>query len=196
MDANGGSLLNLPRGVSMFAWYALQIRAGLEKTASAGLRGKGYEEFLPLYLARRRWSDRVREVEVPLFPGYLFCRFDPFDRLVPVLTTPGVICTVSAGRTPIAVAEAEIEAVRRVVHSGLAAEPWPFLSAGCLVAIERGPLAGLEGVLTKFAGGHRLVVSVNLLQRAVAVQIDGACARCISKSTYPDPLTKALSFVA
>lgn len=178
----------------MFAWYALQVRAGLERIASAGLRGKGYEEFLPLYLVRRQWSDRIRNVEVPLFPGYLFCRFDPLDRLVPVLTTPGTIRIVSVGRTPIPVAEAEIEAVHRVVDSGLAAEPWPFLSAGCRVAIERGPLAGLEGILTRFAGAHRLVVSVNLLQRAVAVEIDGAWARRISTSTCPDPLVKAPAF--
>lgn len=180
----------------MFDWYALQIRAGQEKSVSAGLRGKGHEEFLPLYQTFRHWSDRVKQIEVPLFPGYLFCRFDPLDRLVPVVTTPGVIRIVSFGRTPIPVAEAEIEAVHRVVHSGLAAEPWPFLSSGCRVAIERGPLAGLEGILTRLAGGHRLVVSVNLLQRSVAVQVDSACARCIGMSTCPDPLRKAPALAA
>lgn len=178
----------------MFDWYALQIRAGQEKSVSAGLRGKGYEEFLPLYPTSRHWSDRVKKVDVPLFPGYVFCRFDPLDRLVPVVTTPGVIRIVSFGRTPIPVAEAEIDAVHRVVQSGLAAEPWPFLSSGCRVAIERGPLTGLEGILTGFAGAHRLVVSVNLLQRSVAVQIDRACARCIGTSPCPEPLGKAPAF--
>lgn len=177
----------------MFGWYALQVRTALGKIASAGLRGKGYQEFLPLYITQRHWSDRVKNVEVPLFPGYLFCRFDPLNRLVPVLTTPGVIRIVSVGRTPLPVEEAEIEAVHRVVDSGLAAAPWPFLSAGCRVAIERGPLAGLEGILTRFAGAHRLVVSINLLQRSVAVEIDRAWARCVSKSICCDSKTPAFT---
>ncbi|MBZ5678031.1 MAG: NusG-like protein [Acidobacteriia bacterium] len=178
----------------MFGWYALQVRAGMEKIASAALGGKGYEDFLPLYAVQRRWSDRVKEVEVPIFPGYLFCRFDPLDRLVPVLTTPGVSRIVSAGRTPIPVVEEEIEALHRIVHSGLVAEPWPFLSAGCHIAIDRGPLAGLDGVLTRLDGGHRLVVSVSLLQRSVAVQVDRAWVREISNTARPDLLSKAPAF--
>jgi len=178
----------------MFGWYALQIRAGQGKSVSAGLRGKGFEEFLPLCFSQRQWSDRVKNVEVPLFPGYLFCRFDPLNRLVPVLTTPGIIRIVSAGRTPIPVADAEIEAVHKVVHSGLVAEPWPFLNTGCRVAIDWGPLAGLEGVLARYSGEHRLVVSVNLLQRSVAVEIDRAWARCIGARTCIEPLSKAPAF--
>lgn len=178
----------------MFGWYALQARAGMEKIASAGLCGKGYEVFLPLYPVQRRWSDRVKEVEVPLFPGYLFCRFDPLDRLVPVLTTPSVSRIVSAGRIPIPVVEEELEAIRRIVQSGLAAEPWPFLRAGCHIAIERGPLAGLEGVLTRVAGGHRLVVSVSLLQRSVAVQVDHAWVRDIGSAARPRLVSKAPAF--
>src|SRR5690242_12383861 len=104
---------SLSGDASMFDWYALQVRTGMEKLASAGLRGKGYEEFLPLYRTQRRWSDRVKEIEVPLFPGYLFCRFDPLDRLIPVLSTPGVSRIVAAGKAPIPVAEEEMEAVSR-----------------------------------------------------------------------------------
>jgi len=178
----------------MFGWYALQVRAGMEKIASASLRGKGYEDFLPLYRVERRWSDRVKEVEVPLFPGYLFCRFDPLDRLVPVLTTPGVSRIVSAGRTPIPIAEQEIKDVHRIIQSGLAAEPWPFLNAGCHIAIERGPLAGLDGVLTREADGHRLVVSVSLLQRSVAVQVDRAWVRDISNTVPAGLLNQAPAF--
>ena len=174
----------------MFDWYALQVRTGMEKLASAGLRGKGYEEFLPLYRTQRRWSDRVKEIEVPLFPGYLFCRFDPLDRLIPVLSTPGVSRIVAAGKAPIPVAEEEMEAVSRIVQSGIAAEPWPFLSAGCHVSIERGPLAGLDGILTGTAGGDRLVVSVSLLQRSVAVQVDRAWVRVIHDTARPDLLHK------
>ena len=153
-------------------WYALQIQSRLAAVASATLRGKGFEEFLPLYSSRRRWSDRMKHVELPLFPGYLFCRFDPRDRLVPILTTPGVISIVSAGRVPIPVAEKELEAVRSVIRSGLAAQPWPFLAVGSRIYMEAGPLAGLEGIITSTDKIHRLVVSVSLLQRSVAVEID------------------------
>jgi transcription antitermination factor NusG len=161
-------------------WYALQIQSRLGRIASATLRGKGFEEFLPVYHSRRRWSDRIKEVALPLFPGYLFCRFDPRDRLVPVLTTPGVISIIGAGKTPIPVAEDEMEAVRSIVRSGLAAQPWPFLRIGSRISIDHGPLRGLEGIITKAGKVSRLVVSVTLLQRSVAVEIDGDWARPIS----------------
>ena len=151
--------------------------------ASAILRGKGYEEFLPLYCSRRQWSDRVKHIDLPLFPGYLFCRFDPQDRLVPVLTTPGVIGIVGAGKTPIPVAEEEIEAVRKVLRSGLAAEPWPFLGIGSRIYMEDGPLTGLEGIITNVDKTYRLVVSVSLLRRSVAVEIDREWARPILPGT-------------
>ncbi len=160
-------------------WYALQVQARLAAVASATLRGKGYEEFLPLYRARRRWSDRIKQVDIPLFPGYLFCRFDPHDRLVPVLTTPGVISIVGAGKNPIPVLEEELDAVRAILRSGLPAQPWPFLSVGSRIFIGHGPLAGLEGTITDAAKTCRLVVSVSLLQRSVAVEIDREWARPI-----------------
>jgi transcription antitermination factor NusG len=166
-------------------WYALQIQSRLGTTASTVLRGKGYEEFLPMYSSSRQWSDRVKKVELPLFPGYLFCRFDPSDRLVPILTTPGVIGIVSAGRTPLSVAETEIEDVRTVLRSGLAAQPWPFLGVGSRVYMEAGPLAGLEGMVTNADKIYRLVVSVSLLQRSVAVEIDREWARPVRSSCVP-----------
>jgi transcription antitermination factor NusG len=158
-------------------WYALQIQSRLSTVASNVLRGKGYEEFLPLYRARRRWSDRVKNVDLPLFPGYLFCRFDPLDRTFPVLTTPGVIGIVGAGRAPLAIPDDEIEAVRTVIHSGLATQPWPFLGVGSRIYMKAGPLAGLEGIITNADKVYRLVVSVTLLQRSVAVEIDRDWAR-------------------
>ena len=81
-------------------WYAVRIQSRLASVAAATLRGKGYQEFLPLYRSRRRWSDRFKELDLPLFPGYLFCRFDVTGRLLPILTTPGVIGIVGAGKTP------------------------------------------------------------------------------------------------
>lgn len=154
-------------------WFALQIKPRHEKMAAWALHNKGYEKFLPLYRSQRRWSDRIKELDVPLFPGYVFCRFDPEDRL-PVLTTLGVVAVVGMGKTPSAVAEGEIAALQAVVLSGAQATPWPFLEVGQAVRIELGPLAGLEGILTDFKNRQRLVVSVSLLQRSVAVEIDRA----------------------
>jgi transcription antitermination factor NusG len=161
-------------------WYALRVQSRLASVASDVLRAKGYEEFLPVYRSRRRWSDRVKHLDLPLFPGYLFCRFDPNDRMVPVMTTPGVIGPVSAGKSPVPVSDAEIEAVRTVLRSGLAAQPWPFLGLGSKVYLENGPLAGLEGIITNDDKIDRLVVSVSLLQRSVAVEIDRGWVRPVS----------------
>ena len=160
-------------------WYAVRVQSKFESIAAAAFRGKGYEEFLPLYRAKRRWSDRVKELDLPLFAGYLFCRFDVNKRL-PILTTPGVVSIVGAGRMPVAVSDDEIAAVKAIVRSGLPAMPWPCLAVGAHIVIERGPLAGLEGIALDVDRKHRLVVSVSLLQRSVAVEIDRAWARPIS----------------
>ena len=166
------------------SWYALQIQSKLGSLASATLCGKGYEAYLPLYRCGRRWSDRVKQLDRPLFPGYLFCRFDVCDRL-PILTTPGVISVVGAGKTPVPVDEEEIEAIRAILRSGLVAQPWPFLQVGSKVYIERGPLTGLEGIITNTDKVYRLIVSVNLLQRSVAVEIDREWARPVAKGMGP-----------
>src|SRR5258708_691118 len=96
-------------------WFALHVRSNFERTASTILRSKGYEEFLPTYRAKRRWSDRIKEEDFPLFPGYLFCRLDQHDRL-PVLSTSGVVQIVGIGKTPIPVAAAELEAIWRITR--------------------------------------------------------------------------------
>ena len=152
-------------------WFALRVRPRWEKIAAEILRNKGYDEFVPLHKSRRRWSDRYKELELPLFPGYLFCRLSP-DAHAPVLTTPGVLYFVGIGRMPLPIEDREIEAVRAILASGLAAEPWPFLRTGSTVRIDDGPLQGLEGILLQLKPRHRLVVSVTLLQRSVAVEID------------------------
>ena len=164
---------------SSLPWYAIRIRSRAEISVAAILRGKGYEEFLPLYRSTRQWSDRQKTVELPLFPGYLFCRLDMNDRILPILSTPGVIAFAGAGRTPVAIPENEIAAIQSIVRSGLAALPWPSLTAGANVLIERGPLTGVEGVTVKVDGKQRLVVSVPLLQRSVMVEIDRRLIRPI-----------------
>lgn len=178
----------LPR-TDQLPWYALRIQSRLGTVASTTLRGKGYQEFLPLYCSRRRWSDRIKEIELPLFPGYLFCRFDVSDRLMPILTTPGVIGIVGAGRTPVPLDDEEIEAVRAILRSGLAAQPWPLLSVGSKVYLERGPLAGVEGIITNTDKVYRLVVTVSLLQRSVAVEIDREWARPLADGMGPRAVT-------
>src|SRR5882762_6970779 len=157
-------------------WFALQVRSRYESFVAAHLDGRGYEWFLPLHKVRRRWSDRFKEIEQPLFPGYVFCRLNPLNRL-PILTTPGVFLIVGTGKTPVPIHETEIAAIQATVKSGLPSQPWPFLQIGQRVRIEHGALCGLEGILLDFRGRQRLVISVTLLQRSVAVQLDRAWVR-------------------
>jgi transcription antitermination factor NusG len=152
-------------------WYALQIRSRWEATTAGLLRGKGLETLLPTYTTKRKWSDRFKVVESPLFPGYVFCRFNVQNRL-PVLITPGVISVVGTGKTPIAVHEAEIRSIQAAIASGVQMEPWPYVEIGERVRIKDDVLDGMEGILTGFKGSHRVVISVTLLRRSVALEID------------------------
>ena len=156
---------------SHLPWFAVRVKSNYEKPVSAMLRGKGFEEFVPTYRSRRRWSDRVKLIDLPLFPGYLFCRLD-LDRRLPLLTTPGFLYLVGKGKTPEPVDEREILAIQSVIRSGIPALPWPAVTVGQKVRLERGPLRGVEGVVAKIADQHRIFVNVTLLQRAVSVQVD------------------------
>jgi len=153
------------------SWFALQVKPRRERAIAAALRGKGFEEFLPVYRVHHRWSDRIEELEEPYFPGYVFCRFDSTNRL-PILTTPGVQSILGIGKTPAPVPDSEIAALQTVVNSGCPAEAWPFLIVGQIVRIEGGSLSGLEGVLVERKSSSRVVVSVALLQRSIGVEID------------------------
>jgi transcription antitermination factor NusG len=159
-----------------FLWFALCVRTNHERVVSALLRSKGYEELLPLYRSRRRWSDRIKNTELPLFPGYVFSRFDINKRL-PILTTPGVQSIVGNGRTPVPVEEWEIENLRLIAGSHLQAEPAPYLTVGQKVRIEHGALEGLEGILVALKKPCRLIVSVTLLRRSVSLEVDETCVR-------------------
>ncbi len=164
-------------------WFALRTKPRHEKTTAQVLRVRGYVEFLPCCLARRRWSDRFKTVELPLFPGYLFCRMSPQNRM-PILNIPGVVGVVGFGRTPAPVDEGEISALQLIVKSELAVQPWPFLKAGQQVLIEYGPLSGLEGILLSLKKEHRLVVSVTLLQRSVAVEVESDWVKPIGPALW------------
>jgi len=159
------------RNHQQWPWFAIMARTGREKSSTLLLENAGYECLLPVSKYTRHWSDRKKEVEVPLFPGYLFCRMDPCNRL-PVLMTPGVIQIVGAGKTLIPVEEEEIVAIQRVVRNGLATMPWPYLQVGQVARIEEGPLRGMTGIIVRIKSGMKLVLSVSLLQRSVAVEID------------------------
>lgn len=165
-------------------WFALRVRPRTEKLVAEALRGKGYEQFLPLCRQKRQWSDRVAEVDFPLFPGYVFSRFDVTERQ-PIVTIPAVIQVVGFGKAPHPVDDGEIEALQALVRSRLALEPWPFTHVGRRVRITRGPLAGAEGLLEAVKSRHRLIVTVSLLQRSVAVEIPADSAWPASPREMP-----------
>lgn len=160
-------------------WFALQVRTRWESSTALLLSGKGYETLLPTYQTKKRWNGKIKQVSAPLFPGYVFCQFDALNRL-PILVTPGVISVVGRGRVPLPVEQREISAIQTVVESGLHAEPWPYLEIGQKIRIESDALSGLEGILINFKGNHRIIVSVSLLRRSVALEIDRSCVRPVA----------------
>jgi transcription elongation factor/antiterminator RfaH len=163
-----------------FPWYALQCWQRKENLIVAHLEGQGFECFLPKYKSIREWSDRKKEVEQPLFPGYLFCRFD-YTKRRPVVTTPGVLQVVGCGRTAVPIENDEIEAIQVAVASGIKSQRWPYLEVGEKVKIHTGKLNGLKGILVNFKGNHRVVLSVTLLQRSVALEVDLAWVAPLEK---------------
>ncbi len=151
-------------------WFALRVKPRAERCVAAMARYKGFEELSPVYQCRRRWSDRIKIVEQPLFPGYVFCRLNPQFRFH-ILTIPGALHLVGLGKVPVPIDDAEIRAIQALVRSGVRAEPWPFLDAGQRVRLEDGPLAGLEGIVLGDRKQQRIVVSVSLLRRSVSVEV-------------------------
>ena len=152
-------------------WYGVRVRSKHEQIASTVLIGKGYQPFLPSYKMSRRWTDRNKQTEFPLFPGYLFCRMGASDRM-PVLTSTGVVGIVGVGKTPEPIDETEIEAIRAILQSGLPVRPWPFVRPGDRVQVACGPLRGVQGIVERSPDQCRLVVSVQLLQRSISVELD------------------------
>jgi len=152
-------------------WYAVCTRHQHERVAARILADKAFEVFLPLYKARRRWQDRIKEISVPLFPGYLFVR-EGLDRWLQILNTTGVSSIVSCGGRPAAIPFSEIEAVRQIVESTLRLEPHPFLRSGDWVRVKYGPIAGVEGILLRKKNTARLVLSVEMLGKSAAVEVD------------------------
>jgi len=152
-------------------WFALRVKPHRERVVAAAARHKGFEEFLPLFKCRRRWSDRLKVLELPLFPGYVFCRLSEEDRFG-LLTIPGVVHLVSNGRVPLPIDDGEISALQTAIRSEIPVEPWPFLEVGERVKLSRGPLAGLEGFLVQVHDRQRVVVGLAVLKRSVAVEVE------------------------
>jgi transcription antitermination factor NusG len=153
-------------------WFAIQVKCRLEKTVGQVLRYKGYEQFLPTYTSYKRICAQEQEVEIPLFPGYLFCRLNASASGL-IVTTPGVVKIVGNGRTPIPVEAAEMEALQLVTSSRAKVRPCAYLAAGLPIKVISGPLAGLSGMLQESQNTRRVVVSINLLKRSTAVELEG-----------------------
>ena len=154
-------------------WFAAYTCGNHEKRVAEALTGKGVEHFLPLYESVRRWSDRKMRLQRPLFPGYVFVRIASQERLS-VQRVQGVVRLVGFNGQLAALPDDEIEILRRALTAQVSAAPHPFLAAGARVRIVRGPLAGLCGVTVRRKGSTRVVLSIELIQRSVVVDLDAA----------------------
>jgi len=155
-------------------WFAVQTRSRHEKKATAEMQEKGIQAFLPLFAEKHKWSDRQRVVDVPLFPQYLFVRIAAnSDARVSVLRTNGVIAMVGTKGIGIPIPDAQIERIQRIIEQKVPYNPHLYLNVGKRIRIRGGALDGLEGILTAVNGDETLVVSVELIQRSLAVRITG-----------------------
>lgn len=167
------NLTSRPDAYGMSSWFAAYTWAHHEKHVARQLEEKNINCFLPLYRSVRRWKDRQKELDLPLFPGYVFVQIAPEERLR-VLQTSSVVRFVSSGGHPAALDDGEIEGLRNGVANGVKVEPCPFLKVGQRVRIRHGPLAGVEGILVRQKDNLRLVLSIDLLMRSVTVEVQAA----------------------
>ena len=170
-------------------WHALYTRHQHEKLVAHALTGKGFDIFLPLYRTVHRWKDRWKELELPLFPNYLFI-LGGLDRMLNILTTPGVHSLVAWGGRPADIPQNEIDAVRRLVESPLRIQQHPFIKCGDRVRIKSGPLEGIEGILVRSKSAYRLVLSVEMLARSAAVEVD---VSMVERIGGPEPFRRDAS---
>lgn len=154
-------------------WHALYTRHQHEKAVSQALTEKGFEVYLPRYRTIHQWKDRRKELLLPLFPNYVFIH-GGLNRMLNIVSTPGVHAVVSCGGRAAEITAGEIETIRRVVEGPLQVEPYSFLKCGDMVRVKSGPLQGIEGILVRRGGGLRLVLTVEMLSQAAAVEIDAS----------------------
>ena len=160
------------RGGDKLRWYAVYTKSRHEKRIKEQLDGRSIESFLPLYQAVHRWKDRRVAVSLPVFPGYVFVRISLPEHRLPVAALPGVVNLVGRPGCPTPIADQEIEALRICSAHRRRMVPHPYLMAGGRVRVRNGPLADMEGILIRQKGKSRLILSVNLIARAVAVEVD------------------------
>lgn len=153
-------------------WICVQVRSGCEFRSSVGLKERGYETFVPAFERKRQWSDRIKIVQVPLFTGYVFFRFNSRSSHT-ALSAPGVLRFVGTGKMPMPIEDSEIGSLQVTTRAGLLCGPHAFLEIGQEVEIRIGPLASLRGKIVRFKNRQRLILSVNLIKQSVFVEVDG-----------------------
>jgi transcription antitermination factor NusG len=177
-------------------WYAVYTRHQHETSVMNRLAERGMETFLPMYVVVHRWKDRNKHISLPLFPCYVFLRFEP-QQHSQVITTSGVIFMLTMAGRPAPIPNIQIDAIRRTVASHLQVEPHPFLRCGDWVRVKSGPLCDVEGILVRRKGSYRLVLSAELLEKSVAVEVDAFSVEPIQRRTGINALNPVqLSMVA
>ena len=170
---SSGSEYALAANSSCAAWYAVQTLYRHEQRIARDLTAKGFLTYLPLLRETRQWTDRKKTIEVPAFSGYLFARHDASSRnRVRILETSGVVRMLGDNHSPVPIADFEIESLQRMLESNVACQRCTNLTAGAMVQVKSGPLAGIRGRLIRIQNGLRLVLSVSSVQQAISVEVD------------------------
>jgi transcription antitermination factor NusG len=157
------------------SWYVLLVRTNQEKRVADSLAARAVDHYLPCYSSIRRWKDRHIKLEIPLFPGYIFVRLPLTDKRT-VLTVPNILSLIGTSRGPSEIAEEEIQCIRRGLQQGTA-QPHPYLNRGDRVVITSGIMSGMEGILLRRQNGTRVVISIDSIFRAFAVEVDETSVR-------------------
>lgn len=155
-------------------WYAIAVASRKELSVAGALQAKSYECLVPLHKVRRVWSDRIKTTAVPLFGGYVFCRFDINERRLPILQTPAVRQIVSIAREPAPIPDVEIDSILAVLANGLAIEPYERMERGDRVVVTNGVFEGVEGEFMRYQGKDQLILTISLIQRSIVVHLDRA----------------------
>lgn len=165
---------------SFYGWHALYTRYQHEKAVANHLSGRGFEVYLPLYPVLHRWKDRTKRVLLPLYPCYVFMK-GGLDRKLDIVSTPGLFSIVGTAHGPSAIPDSEIEAVRQILAGPAPVEPYPYLRFGDRVRVVEGPLEGIEGILVRQKSSFRIVLSVELLKKSIAVEVDERSVERVGK---------------
>lgn len=173
IESNAGSETDALQAVKQGGWYALTTFSRHEKIVATQIERRNMQCFLPLYRSVRRWKDRRKELRLALFPGYVFVRM-PLEEKLKVLQLPGVVRLVSFNGIPALLPDAEIEALRARLSGNLRVEPHPYLKTGRRVRVRSGAMQGLEGIIVRRKESCRVVFSIDMLMRSVAVEVDEA----------------------